>query len=61
MKTRNDLRLRYYTLGDCNKPAVLLLHGTNQPLSALLEDGFGGELFVPGQPLDVTKHFIIIP
>lgn len=60
-ETRNDLRLHYYTLGDRSKPAVLLLHGTNQPVSALLADGFGGELFGPGQPLDVAKHFIIIP
>lgn len=30
-------------------------------MSALLADGFGGELSGPGQPLDVTKHFIIIP
>lgn len=59
-ETRSDLRLHYYTLGDRSKPAVLL-HGTNQPVSALLADGFGGELFGPGQPLDVTKHFIIIP
>lgn len=56
-----DLRIHYYTLGDRSKPAVLLLHGTNQPISALLAKGFGGELFGPGQPLDSSKYFIIMP
>ncbi|UCZ76795.1 alpha/beta fold hydrolase [Dickeya zeae] len=60
-ETINHLRIHYYTLGDSKKPAVLLLHGTNQPVSALLAAGFGGELFGPGQPLDVSKYFIIIP
>ncbi|PKE31911.1 hypothetical protein CWS43_07670 [Rahnella sp. AA] len=57
----NDLRIHYFTLGDKSKPAVLLLHGTNQPVSALLAQGFGGELFGPGQALDISKYFIIIP
>ncbi|ORM57770.1 hypothetical protein PRCB_04410 [Pantoea rodasii] len=56
-----DVRIHYITLGDKNKPAVLLLHGTNQPLSALLAPGFAGELFGPGQALDASKYFIIIP
>ncbi|AIR69551.1 alpha/beta fold hydrolase [Dickeya fangzhongdai] len=60
-ETVNNLRIHYYTLGDSKKPAVLLLHGTNQPIGALLAAGFGGELFGPGQPLDVSKYFIIIP
>lgn len=57
----NDLRIHYYTLGDKSKPAVLLLHGTNQPIKALLAQGFGGELFGPGQALDSSKYFIIMP
>ncbi len=57
----NDLRIHYITLGDKNKPAVLLLHGTNQPLSAFLAPGFAAELFGPGQALDISKYFIIIP
>jgi len=56
-----DLRIHYYTLGDSSKPAVLLLHGTNQPIKALLAEGFGGELFGPGQALDISKYFIIMP
>ncbi|MEH2920658.1 alpha/beta fold hydrolase [Samsonia erythrinae] len=56
-----DLRIHYYTLGEPENPAVLLLHGTNQPIKALLANGFGGELFGPGQALDSSKYFIIMP
>lgn len=56
-----DLRIHYYTLGDAKKPAILLLHGTNQPINALLASGFGGQLFGPGQALDISKYFIIMP
>ncbi|RLM21410.1 hypothetical protein BIY29_13760 [Brenneria alni] len=56
-----DLRIHYYTIGDRNKPAVLLLHGTNQPIKALLANGFGGQLFGAGQALDSNKYFIIMP
>ena len=51
-----DLRIHYYTLGARSKPAVLLLHGTNQPIKALLAQGFAGELFGPGQALDSSKY-----
>ncbi|KEA51370.1 hypothetical protein DT73_18625 [Mangrovibacter sp. MFB070] len=57
----NNLRIHYYTIGDKSKPAVLLLHGTNQPVRSLLAKGFAGELFGPGQALDSSKYFIIIP
>ena len=57
----DELRIHYYTIGDKSKPAVLLLHGTNQPVKALLAQGFAGELFGPGQALDSSKYFIIIP
>ena len=56
-----DLRIHYTTLGSPDKPAVLLLHGTNQPIKALLADGFAGQLFGPGQALDSNKYFIIMP
>ncbi|MCU5774075.1 alpha/beta fold hydrolase [Erwiniaceae bacterium BAC15a-03b] len=56
-----NLKIHYYTLGDRSKPAILLLHGTNQPIKALLADNFGGELFGPGQALDSSKYFIIMP
>lgn len=56
-----DLRIHYHTLGNKENPPVLLLHGTNQPVSALLSKNFAGELFGPGQALDLNKYFIIIP
>ncbi|MBP2170251.1 homoserine O-acetyltransferase [Erwinia toletana] len=56
-----NLKIHYYTLGDRSKPAILLLHGTNQPIKALLANNFGGELFGPGQALDSSKYFIIMP
>ncbi|WP_192459014.1 alpha/beta fold hydrolase [Musicola keenii] len=60
-ETLKAFRMHYYTLGDSKKPAILLLHGTNQPVKALLANGFAGELFGPGQPLDINKYFIVIP
>lgn len=57
----DELHIHYYTIGDKSKPAVLLLPGTNQPVKALLARGFAGELFGPGQALDSSKYFIIIP
>jgi homoserine O-acetyltransferase len=40
---------------------VLLLHGTNGSGTGLLNPGFGGELFGPGQPLDARRYYIILP
>ncbi|WP_337961365.1 alpha/beta fold hydrolase [Curvibacter microcysteis] len=56
-----ELRLHYTTLGSPDKPAVLILHGTNGSGAALLNPAFGGELFGPGQPLDASRYFIILP
>jgi homoserine O-acetyltransferase len=63
-----QLRLHYRTLG---KPArdtaghvtnaVLLLHGTGGSGEQFLAPQFAGELFGPGQPLDLTRSFIIAP
>src|SRR5262245_61171997 len=55
------LNLAYTTLGDAAGEPVLLLHGTTGSGSGLLAAGFGGELFGPGQPLDASKYFIILP
>lgn len=67
-ETLPEVRLHYYTLG---KPvtdaggqttnAVLLLHGTGGSGASLLRPIFAGELFGPGQLLDATKYFIILP
>jgi homoserine O-acetyltransferase len=37
------------------------LHGTTQSGSAMLSPTFAGELFGPGQPLDASRYFIILP
>jgi len=56
-----SLSMHYVTLGDPKSPAVLVLHGTNGNGAGLLSPDFGGQLFGPGQPLDASKHFIILP
>lgn len=56
-----DLRQGYITLGDPANPAVLVLHGTYGTARGMLSPAFGGVLFGPGQPLDASRHFIVIP
>jgi homoserine O-acetyltransferase len=67
-ETLAELRLHYTTIG---KPvrdgnghvtnAVLIMHGTGGTGRAFLGQGFGGELFQPGQLLDGAKYFLILP
>jgi homoserine O-acetyltransferase/O-succinyltransferase len=40
---------------------VLILHGTTQSGSSMLAPPFAGELLGPGQPLDATRYFVILP
>jgi homoserine O-acetyltransferase len=40
---------------------VLILHGTAQSSSSMMSPVFAGELFGPGQPLDSSKYYIILP
>jgi homoserine O-acetyltransferase len=56
-----ELKLHYLTLGDPSSTPVLILHGTAGSAKGLLTPAFAGELFGPGQPLDATKYYIIIP
>ncbi len=56
-----DMKLGYTTLGDPSKEAVVILHGTTGTGAGMLAPGFGGELFGPGQALDASKYFIILP
>lgn len=67
-ETLPELRLHYRTFGTPRKDpqgvvrnAVLVMHGTGGTSGQFVGRGFAGELFGPGQPLDVTKHFIILP
>ena len=56
-----ELRLHYTTVGNPSNPAVLIMHGTGGTGRAFLSAGFAGELFGPGQPLDATKYYVILP
>jgi homoserine O-acetyltransferase len=63
-----ELRLHYTTLGKPARDAqgrvtnaVLILHGTGGTGHQFLSPVFAGELFGPGQLLDVTRYFIILP
>lgn len=67
-ETLPQLRLHYITLGTPRRDsaghmtnAVLLLHGTGGNAHSLLAPIFSDVLFGPGQPLDITKYFIILP
>jgi homoserine O-acetyltransferase len=63
-----EVKLHYYTLGKPQKDAsgrvrnaVIILHGTGGSGRQFLTDNFGGVVFGPGQILDATKYFIILP
>src|SRR5437016_6030765 len=50
-----ELRLHYRTVGAPTGEPVVVLHGTTQSGAAMLNPGFAGELFGPGQPLDAKR------
>ena len=56
-----ELKLHYTTVGAPTGEPVLILHGTGGSGTGMLNPAFGGELFGPGQPLDASKYFIILP
>ncbi len=56
-----DLRLHYTTVGASSGEPVLIIHGTAGTGDSMLTPAFAGELFGPGQPLDATRYFIILP
>jgi homoserine O-acetyltransferase len=63
-----ELRIHYRTLGEPRRDAhgivrnaVLILHGTGGSGAQFIRPEFAGELFGPGQPLDATKYFLILP
>ena len=62
------LKLHYRTLGVARRDpagkitnAVLMLHGTTGSAETFLAPGFADALYGPGQPLDTTKYFLVIP
>jgi homoserine O-acetyltransferase len=63
-----ELRLHYRTLGAPHRNpagqvdnAVLVLHGTGGAGDTFIRPQFSGELFGPGQLLDATRYYIILP
>jgi homoserine O-acetyltransferase/O-succinyltransferase len=60
-ETMPTLRLHYTTIGNLDGEPILILHGTGQSGAAMLTPTFAGELFGPGQTLDATKYYIILP
>lgn len=56
-----ELRIHYVTVGAPTGIPVLVLHGTTGSAQSMLTPGFAGELFGPGQPLDASRYFIILP
>ncbi len=63
-----ELRQHYTTLGTPAKDAagmvtnaVLIGHGTGGTGRAFLSPSFAGKLFGPGQLLDATKYFVVLP
>ncbi|HYX29199.1 MAG TPA: hypothetical protein VE863_11580, partial [Pyrinomonadaceae bacterium] len=67
-ETLPELKMHYRTIGALQKDsagaatnAVLIGHGTGGAGTQFLNPIFGNVLFGPGQLLDATKYFIILP
>src|SRR6478752_7161611 len=60
-ETMPELKLHYTTVGEPTGQPVLVLHGSGGSAASMLTPTFAGELFGPGQPLDASKYYIIIP
>lgn len=56
-----ELKIHYITLGNPEGEPVLVLHGTAGRGAGMLSEGFAGALFGPGQALDASEYFIIVP
>lgn len=63
-----ELRLHYMTIGQPARDAqgrvsnaVLIMHGTGGSGKNFLTPQFADELYGPGQPLDATRYYIILP
>ncbi len=67
-ETLPQLRLHYRSLGKARRDgggkvcnAVLALHGTTGSGAQFTRESFAGELFGPGQLLDASRYFIVLP
>lgn len=67
-ETLPELRIHYATLGTPHRNAageidnaVMILHGTGGTGRQFLAPQFAGELYGPGQPLDIARYYLILP
>jgi homoserine O-acetyltransferase len=67
-ETLPEVKVRYVTYGrrlddgrGKTANAVLVLHGTGGSSAQFLGPTFAGVLFGPGQPLDASRYYIVIP
>ena len=67
-ETLPELRINYTTLGSPHRNgkgeidnAVMVLHGTGGTGRQFLSPQFADELYGPGEPLDITRYWIILP
>lgn len=67
-ETLPELRMHYRTYGTPRRDAqgvvrnaVLILHGTGGSGAQFVTRTFAAELFGAGQPLDVSRYFVILP
>ena len=67
-ETLPEIRIHYVTLGrrlddarGRTANAVLVLHGTGGSSAQFLGPAFAGVLFQPGQPLDASRFYVVIP
>ena len=60
-ETLPEVRLNYLTIGAPTGEPVLVLHGTAGSAASMLTKAFAEELFGPGQPLDASRYYIILP
>jgi homoserine O-acetyltransferase len=63
-----ELRIHYMTLGTARRDAaghitnaVLIMHGTGGSGQQFARAQFADVLFGPGQPLDLTRYYVILP
>jgi homoserine O-acetyltransferase len=63
-----QLRIHYRAYGRLERGpggrvrnAVLVLHGTTGSGAQFMQASFAGELFGPGQPLDTTRFYVVLP
>jgi len=63
-----EIKMHYTTIGTPQRDAsgrvtnaVVVLHGTNRKGGVFLVPSFAGALFGPGQLLDTSKYYLILP